>query len=182
MRIRRSVFEKLLPSQSRHGRENPTAVFFERRFNGNTRDGGDVTFCRKWIAAGGKVVVDSQLKLSHIGDTRWIGRFSDYLDKPENQAKHVDNAIDPSGPGEGKAEVGPGIDTPRVFNSAEPDMLKGPGTVSSWIKRIQEGDASEEVFQSLADAYGNKPWAATWDLHKLAYQMAMNLPADATVL
>lgn len=184
MRIRREVFEKLYPKQSRHGREKPTAVFFERRFNGNTRDGGDVTFCRKWIAEGGKVVVDPSLALSHVGETRWTGRFLDYLEKDENKAKHISDAADPPGSGEGK-EPGPGMDEPLVFNSAQPERLALDAATESvpfWIKRIQGGEVSDDAFRRLADAYGNKPWAATWDFHKLAYQMAMNLPADAAIL
>lgn len=177
MRIRREVFDKLYKKQSRHGRQKPTAVFFERRFNGNTRDGGDVTFCRKWIAEGGKVVVDPLLTLSHVGEMRWTGRFFDYLAKDENKAKHIGDAADPPGAGEGKVGPGPGMDTPLVFNSAI-----GPETVPYWVNRLRNGDVADEVFQGLADAYGNKPWAATWDFHKLLWQMATNLPEDATIL
>lgn len=177
MRIQREVFTKLLPTQSKHGKEKPTAVFFERRFNGNTRDGGDVTFCRKWIAAGGKVWVDPSLVLSHIGDTRWSGCFSDYLSKEENQLKHVNNAADPVGPGEGKA--GYGLDDPRVYNSA---ALPEPSDIPDLIARIRGGASDNATFEDLATAYGNKPWAATWDFQKLMWMMATKLPKGSTIL
>lgn len=162
MRIRRSVFEKLWPIQSKHGKERPTAVFFERRFNGNTRDGGDVTFCRKWIAEGGKVVVDPTFVFSHIGDNRWAGKFIDYLSKDENRAKHISECKDPL------------IDRPIVHGKRE-DMLP------HLIERIRNGEDEVDVFMQLADCYDNKPWAATAEFLHIAYHMAKNLPEDAVI-
>jgi len=164
MRIRREVFTKLYPSQSRHGTENPTSVYFERRFNGKTRDGGDVTFCRKWIAAGGKVMVDPRLGFEHIGETRWSGKFIDYLAKEENRAKHYDVGVD--------ASAGQPPIAADIVSSNVPDILKA----------IRNGDPSLDAFKRLADAYGNKPWAATYEYLEMAYRMAMNLPLDAKIL
>lgn len=161
MRIKRAVFEKLLPLQSKHGKENPTAVFFERRFNGPTRDGGDVTFCRKWIEAGGKTVVDPFFKFGHIGENRWQGKFIEYLANDENRVKHTTESKDP-------------------VRTTERDPVtlcseKKQFTVPELIKRIQEGDESLEVFTELANAYGNKPWAATPEYLMTAYKMAKHI-------
>jgi hypothetical protein len=156
MRIRREVFEKLYPSQSRHGTDNPVSVYFERRFNGKTRDGGDVTFCRKWIAAGGKVKVDPTMYFSHIGEERWHGRFIDFLADPENQNKHIDAQID--------------------ISAVEPTQI--PQIIAS----IRAGDVSIDTFKRLSDAYGNTQWAATHELLEAAYKMAMKQPEDATIL
>jgi len=161
MRIRRSVFDKLLPFQSKHGKENPTAVFFERRFNGPTRDGGDVTFCRKWIEVGGTVVVDPFFKFGHIGENRWQGKFIEYLAVDENRANHLNDCKDPLRTTER---------TPVTLCSET-----APTSVPVLIKRIQDGDESIEAFTALADAYGNKPWAATAEYLQTAYKMAKNI-------
>ena len=154
MRIRRSVFEKLLPSQSTHGAANPTAVFFERKFNGNSRDGGDVTFCRKWIAIGGKVMVDATLTLAHVGENNWTGKFIDFLAKEENQNLHVDLTES----------------VPVTHNTENYVPVGEP--VSFWLERLKEGNDSPEVFEELVRAYGNEPWSATPELLREAYRMA----------
>jgi hypothetical protein len=166
MRIRREVFEKLLPLQSKHGKERPTAIFFERRFNGATRDGGDVTFCRKWIAAGGRVLVDPSLVLSHIGENRWSGRFLDYLSRDENRARHFEECPDPL------------IDKPTTHSPSRPD---NNALIPYWVEQLKT-NPSPETFQALADAYGNKPWAATWDFHLIAHKMASALPEGSTIV
>lgn len=161
MRIKRNVFENLWNTQSRHGKNRPTAVFFERKFNGPTRDGGDVTFCRKWIAAGGKVVVDPFLILSHIGEYRWTGKFIDYLSDDENRARHLEECKDPL------------IDTPITY---------GKRDLSHWINEISKGNSGQETFVSLANAYGNKPYAATAEFLHIMYKMAQSLPENSTIL
>jgi len=158
MRIRREVLEKLLPSQSKHGKQKPTAVFFERRFNGSTRDGGDVTFCRKWIKAGGKVVVDPFLHFQHIGENRWAGSFIDYLGKDENRQHHMSAAAD--GSKEGMLVE----DSPRTFNSE--------AGIAPWLSRLIDGDNDLAVLDGMLDAYGNRSFAATPELLKIAYDMA----------
>ena len=169
MRIRRSVFEKLLPSQSKHGKQRPTAVFFERRFNGSTRDGGDVTFCRKWISAGGKVVVDPFMQFSHIGEHPWSGSFIDYLGKDEHRQIHLSSQAD--GSKEGKL-----VDPARTYNSEVGE------TVRYWIDRIRDGNADLDSFSGLVHAYGNESFAASPELLKIAYEMAHSLPDAAKVL
>ena len=165
MRIRRSVFEKLMPTQSKHGKQRPTAVFFERKFNDKTRDGGDVTFCRKWIQYGGKVIVDPTMIFTHIGSNRWTGKFIDYLANDKNRAKHFEESKDPL------------IDQPRVYKT-----ISREGNVSEWVDKLRGGDSSLDIFEKIAACYGNIPWAAPATLLKIAYDMAMNLPEDAKIL
>ncbi|MDP3937084.1 MAG: class I SAM-dependent methyltransferase [Deltaproteobacteria bacterium] len=168
MRIRRSVFEKLRPHVSKAGK---TAIFFERRFNTipdtkeQTRDGGDVTFCRRWIAAGGKVVVDPNMTFSHIGEHRWVGKFAQYLEKDEHKRRHIDPDIDPATKPRQKADE-PLPAEEQVFKF-DPDALV---------------DVDSAVFQEMANTWGNKPWAAPPDFVEAAYRMALNLPEGSTIL
>lgn len=176
MRIKRQLLEKLWPLQSRHGKERPTAIFFERKFNDASRDGGDVTFCRKVIASGGKVVVDPTFVFSHIGEARYTGSFINYLAKDENRAKHFADCKDPL------------IDTPVTYGQAceitevEKSDFDSDKPLLYWMDLLKRGAVSPALFEGLADVYGNKPWAATWDFQMIAYKMAMNLPKDATIL
>jgi hypothetical protein len=59
------IFERTLVAQDK--RSEP------RRFS------GDLSFCNKWRAQGGKVYVDPSLYLEHIGQKRWHGSFGSYL-------------------------------------------------------------------------------------------------------
>jgi len=158
MRIRRRVFDKLAPTQSKHGKDNPVSVFFERKFNGKTRDGGDVTFCRKWIAAGGKVLVDPNMKFTHIGEWRFSGCFAEYLKDEQNIIKHVDTEAD----------------------AAPVAKTVAPGGVA--LKRIIGGDHSIEAFKAVSDAWGNQPWAVTPEFLKVAHALACETPEGSTIL
>ena len=162
MRIPRTVFEKLIPQQTKRGSKNPTHRFFERRYTVNTYDGGDVTFCRKWIAAGGIVLVDAKLKLEHIGEWRWAGCFLDHIGKSANMELHTLKSKDP---------------VPEY----KPD--EGPkASVMDAITAMEDGQEALEDFQIIADKWGNKPWAATAEYGEMAYNMAMNLPPGSTIL
>lgn len=153
MRIPRSVFTALAGSSA--GPLNPGRRFFERRYTDKTYDGGDVTFCRKWIAAGGTVYVDPTLTLTHIGEKRWTGNFSSYLRGPENAKLHTTESKDPI----------------PAYRASTVEML-----------RSFPENPSLEDFDRLADAYGNKPWAATGAFLYTAYGMARALPARSMVL
>ena len=154
MRIRRRVFEKLAPTQRTSG---ATKFFFMRQFNENSYDGGDVNFCRKWIAAGGKVKVDPKIWFEHVGDKRWGGKFSDYLANPENAAKHLSPDAD------------------KHINARGPDL-------DAALKALKAGNGESEVFAALADAYGNKPWALTADGLETIWRMAANLKSGDLIL
>lgn len=165
MRIRRNVFDTLWPTQSKFGVEKPMAVYFERKFNGNTRDGGDVNFCRKWIAAGGKVLVNPDITFSHIGEHRWTGNFRQYLAKEENITAHAVKSADPN---QSLAE-----DSPVTHNTE--------ATIADCLAKLRAGDESPATFAVLCDLYGNKPWAATPEFLHAAFLMAKSLPAGAKV-
>lgn len=155
MRIPRGVFDALATPATR--KLNPSRRFFERRYTENTYDGGDVTFCRKWIATGGRVLIDPSLTLTHIGEQRWTGTFSNYLTKPENVALHTVDSKDP-------------------VPTYKPDL---PDAMAD-IAAKSEPELSD--FIALSEAYGNKKWAAAPEFLWTAYNMAMALPEDATIL
>ncbi|MCR4341685.1 MAG: protein N-lysine methyltransferase family protein [Gemmatimonadaceae bacterium] len=161
MRIRRRVFEKLDATQNHVG---GTAFFFLRQFNGNTYDGGDVSFCRKWIAAGGEVKVDTDIFFGHVGIKHWSGKFADYLAKPENMAKHTEKKSDAN----------------RTTQAENAPSLDDPLDVA--IETIKLGLADEDSFKVLADIYGNKPWALTADGLETIWRMASNLEPGQLIL
>jgi hypothetical protein len=162
MRIPRSVFEKLKSQQTTRGHKRPTHRYFERRYTVETYDGGDVTFCRKWISTGGKVFVDSRLVLEHIGEKRFSGCFLDYLAKPENKAVHTINSKDP------------------VPEYKRNDVIRG--SVEDVIQALEDGEEALEDFKLLAERWGNKPWAATPEFAELAWKMALTMPKGHTIL
>ena len=185
MRIRRKVFDILEAGLPKSG---GTPFFFMRKFNQNTYDGGDVNFCRRWIAAGGKVKVDPDLRIEHVGFKRWGGRFSDYLAKPENLAKHTAPDRDKNQTVTGAAVTGANADgAAEGANNGSADYpgtpLGSPATVSAAVRRLAnlEG-ANFDDFVALANTYGNRPWAATPEFLHAMWLMAMNLPSDAVIL
>jgi hypothetical protein len=162
MRIPRTVFEKLKDSQTKRGRVKPTLRYFERRYTDETYDGGDVTFCRKWIGAGGKVLIDGKLVLEHIGEHRWGGCFLNYLAKEENRNVHTINTKDP---------------TPKY----KPDT-SNKASFADAVQSLEDDKSSIEDFKVIANSWGNKPWAATPEYAELAWKMAMELNPGDTLL
>ena len=72
MRIRRHVLERLAadaPSHwGEHEKRTQVPIVFERTLEGGIRWGGDLNFCRKWRAMGGKVFAAAEMRLGHSGD------------------------------------------------------------------------------------------------------------------
>jgi hypothetical protein len=157
MRIPRSVFETLSPNYYEVGTLNQSRRFFERCYTDHSYDGGDVTFCRKWIAAGGKIHIDPTLTLGHIGENMWRGNFSEYLANPDNAVNHTTGSGDPV----------------PMYKEDFGDVLK------IFLKTEKPNIAD---FYRLANAYGNKPWACRPEFLFSAWQMAMSLDEDATIL
>jgi hypothetical protein len=54
----------------------PIAEIFNRDVVAGGRISGDYNFCRKW---GGKVFVDPEMKMEHVGDKTWNGSLGSYL-------------------------------------------------------------------------------------------------------
>ncbi|MGI9492770.1 MAG: hypothetical protein ACR2QF_10265 [Geminicoccaceae bacterium] len=76
MRIRRSVLEQLADLAesywNRTDRRSKVPLLFERDLINGERWSGDLNFCRKWRAVGGKVYADSEIPLGHIAKTRIV--------------------------------------------------------------------------------------------------------------
>ena len=94
MRISRKVVETLAETAdtfpSRDG--VPTAILFERTLEGDTRFGGDITFCRKWRAAGGEVFAVLDMTLTHAGVfTSSLGEYVRAFER--STLKHVCDKI-----------------------------------------------------------------------------------------
>jgi len=162
MRIPRTAFEKMAPTQTSRGRIKPQLRFFERRYTTNTYDGGDVTFCRKWIAAGGKVLCDSKIRLEHIGEWRWNGCFLEHLNNPTNKEKHTLKAEEPIPIYEPKEEETTNLD--------------------DCVQALHDDQAAHSDFVFMADQWGNKPWAATDDFCEAGWNIAMSLPEGSKIL
>jgi len=41
----------------------------------------DISFCKKWESAGGKLYLDPNIELAHVGTKRWVGNFMDYIER-----------------------------------------------------------------------------------------------------
>lgn len=71
MRIKRHVLEKLSETADHYwnkaDRRSKVPILFERTFEDGVRWGGDITFCRKWHNAGGKMYALADLRLGHTG-------------------------------------------------------------------------------------------------------------------
>jgi predicted O-methyltransferase YrrM len=73
MRIRRRVLETLARNAQHYhndgDRRSMIPLLFERTYKDGTRWGGDLSFCHKWIADGGKVWAAPDLYLGHATKT-----------------------------------------------------------------------------------------------------------------
>lgn len=70
IRIRRPVLEALADrAESYPSPSGDVPLVFERTLEAGTRWGGDLNFCRKWRALGGKVLADYELRLGHAAKT-----------------------------------------------------------------------------------------------------------------
>ena len=66
LRIKRHVLETLVrdvPHFTKNGARVP--ILFERTFDGVDRWGGDLNFCNRWRATGGKIYADVEMRLGH---------------------------------------------------------------------------------------------------------------------
>lgn len=83
LRIRRNVLEKLAGKAPKYLRPDdsrgPVPLIFERTLEDQTRWGGDYTFCRKWIAMGGKVYIAPEMVLDHYGEMLFSGSAAGWM-------------------------------------------------------------------------------------------------------
>lgn len=54
------------------------ALFCDYRI-GKHKMGEDYAFCRRWVDMGGKVWVDPEIKMGHIGNKTFVGHLGDWL-------------------------------------------------------------------------------------------------------
>lgn len=70
MRIHRRVFDTLSENAHKYWKRDDkrmqVPILFERTFFDGVRLGGDLSFCKKWIEAGGKVMAAPELHLGHV--------------------------------------------------------------------------------------------------------------------
>lgn len=89
MRIRRNVLEQLAANASsywnRGDRRSQTPILFERTFENEIRWGGDLAFCNKWRAAGGKIYTAPEIRLGHTGKTIIYDSFGAWIRRHRNE-------------------------------------------------------------------------------------------------
>lgn len=86
MKIKRHVLEKMAKknghrrykSKAARPDEPAETIIFERTYEGGVRYGGDIAFCRNWAKMGGKVYIDPEMNLTHLGEIEFTGRLGDF--------------------------------------------------------------------------------------------------------
>lgn len=91
LRIRRHVLETLAhQSQSFMSDGRPFWLVFERTLIDGTRWGGDLNFCNRWRALGGKVFAAAEMVFSHVGVAPVKGSMAAILRKRNRETlRHV---------------------------------------------------------------------------------------------
>jgi predicted O-methyltransferase YrrM len=81
MRIRRAVLEKMAAESPEYIAAGGAKIreVFRREIIDGVRNSGDIAFCRRWRAMGGKVFVDPSCYLEHRGQKTWAGTLGSYL-------------------------------------------------------------------------------------------------------
>jgi hypothetical protein len=86
MKIKRHVIEKFFEA-NKHRRftgagqgpeSRPYTIVFERTYESGHRFSGDYAFCKQWQKMGGKVFVDPEMRLSHLGEVEFSGTLGDF--------------------------------------------------------------------------------------------------------
>lgn len=86
MRIRRIVFEALKDKVPSCPHENGTLwLFFERTLENGVRWGGDLNFCRRWKAQGGKIHAEYEIVLGHTTKSVVHGSLATQLRRRERK-------------------------------------------------------------------------------------------------
>lgn len=89
MKIKRAVIEKFFEANKHRqftgmGAEPgdmPHTIVFERTYTEGHRWSGDYNFCREWRNMGGKIFVDPEMNLTHLGEVEFSGTLGDYWRK-----------------------------------------------------------------------------------------------------
>lgn len=85
MRISRNMIERMIeqyPDTEFYVESAPNtrawALFCDYRI-GKHKMGEDYAFCRRWTDMGGKIWVDPEIKMGHVGYKTFVGHLGDYL-------------------------------------------------------------------------------------------------------
>lgn len=83
LRIRRKVLEAMAAVAAEYTDPSGDQVreVFRREIIDGVRNSGDIAFCRRWRAMGGKVFVDPSFYLEHRGEKTWAGTLAAHLRK-----------------------------------------------------------------------------------------------------
>lgn len=87
LRIRRNVLERMsaeAPEFKLDG--NTLREVFRRETIDGDRNSGDIAFCRRWRAMGGKVYIDPKCYLEHRGEKTWAGTYGSHLRRSRGMA------------------------------------------------------------------------------------------------
>lgn len=118
MKIKRSVVEKMCEA-NKHRRytskglgpdDRPYTIVFERTYEEGSRWSGDYSFCRKWKKMGGKIHVDPEMKLSHMGEVEFTGTLGDHWKEKhglaaEEKVQSFHKAIDALKAGDSSTDI-----------------------------------------------------------------------------
>jgi hypothetical protein len=92
MRIRRHVLETLAANAEKHWKRDdhraPIPIIFERAMIDGQRWGGDLNFCRKWRATGGKVFADAEMRLGHTAKSIIYDSLGAFLRRQSGETLH----------------------------------------------------------------------------------------------
>lgn len=94
MKIKRHVIETLCKDadhfSSKAEPRSRIPILFERTYENGARWGGDITFCRKWHKAGGKMYAIPDLRLGHTGTATIYDSLSGAMRRYDDQTlNHV---------------------------------------------------------------------------------------------
>lgn len=98
MRIQRHVIEQLTAGADKFwnkgDRSSEIPILFERTFENGTRWGGDLTFCNKWRAHGGRIYAAPEMRLGHTGKMTMHDSFGAWIRRQNDQTlRHVARSI-----------------------------------------------------------------------------------------
>jgi hypothetical protein len=85
LRVSRAALARMVAAYPEKRFADPNApnseawALFDNIHDGDEYWGGDFSFCRRWRAIGGKVWLDPELELHHVGFKTFSGRIGDWL-------------------------------------------------------------------------------------------------------
>lgn len=127
MKIKRHVIEKFTEANKHRqfvgmgasADDAPHTIIFERTYVDGHRWSGDYNFCREWRNMGGKIFVDPEMHLSHIGEVEFSGTLGDYWRKKHGVLK---------------------LERERAFRQAIGALRSGNPTAQTWVDLVAGWD------------------------------------------